>query len=109
MSTERLDHWLRDRAIAAPFDKRELRFFGELAPLSERRAFAERIGSLRNTDWIVSAKPPFGGPEQVLSERPACSRVIGKAMASCTRSARKSTSGAHADLLSSSAAHAPRG
>jgi hypothetical protein len=51
-------------ALEAAFGKGELRFFGELAPLGERRAFAERIGSLRKMDWIVYAKPPFGGPEQ---------------------------------------------
>lgn len=54
-------------ALEAAFDKGELRFFSEQAPLGERRVFAERIGSLRKTDWIVYAKPPFGGPEQVLA------------------------------------------
>ena len=54
-------------ALEATFDKGELRFFGELAPLCEPRAFAERIVALRKTDWIVYAKPPFGGPEQVLA------------------------------------------
>ena len=29
---------------------------------SEPRVFAERIKSLRKTDWVVYAKPPFGGP-----------------------------------------------
>jgi Putative transposase/Transposase zinc-binding domain len=54
-------------ALEAAFDKGELRFYGELAPLVERRAFDKRIGSLRKTDWIVYAKPPFGGPEQALA------------------------------------------
>ena len=55
-------------ALEAAFDKGELLFFGELASLGERRVFAERIASsLRKTDWIVYAKPPFGGPEQVLA------------------------------------------
>lgn len=54
-------------ALEAAFDKGELRFFGELAPLHERRAFAGRISALRKMDWIVYAKPPFGGPEQALA------------------------------------------
>jgi len=53
--------------LEAAFDKGALRFFGHLASLSEPRAFAERVKSLRKTDWIVYAKPPFGGPEQVLA------------------------------------------
>ena len=28
--------------------------------------FARRLTELRQTDWVVYAKPPFGGPEQVL-------------------------------------------
>jgi hypothetical protein len=54
-------------ALEAAFGKGELRFFGELAPLSQPRAFAERVGALRKTDWVVYAKPPFGGPERVLA------------------------------------------
>jgi len=53
--------------LEAAFEKNALCFLGELAPLSEPRAFAERIKSLRKTDWVVYAKPPFGGPEQVLA------------------------------------------
>ena len=53
--------------LEAAFDKDALRFFGELAPLAERRAFAARIRSLRKIDWVVYAKPPFGGPSQVLA------------------------------------------
>jgi hypothetical protein len=44
-----------------------LRFFGEPAPLCKPRAFAKRILALRKMYWIVYAKPPFGGSEQVLA------------------------------------------
>ena len=44
-----------------------LRFFGDLAPLAEPRAFAAHCAALRRIDWVVYAKPPFGGPEQVLA------------------------------------------
>ena len=53
--------------LEAAFDKGALCFFGELAPLAERRAFAARVRSLRKIDWVVYAKPPFGGPSQVLA------------------------------------------
>lgn len=53
--------------LAAAFANGALRFFGELSPLAEPRAFAARCASLRRLDWVVYAKPPFGGPEQVLA------------------------------------------
>jgi len=48
------------------FQKGNLQFHGELAPLAQAAAFealCQRAGSLR---WVVYAKRPFGGPEQVL-------------------------------------------
>src|SRR5262245_62971867 len=38
-----------------------------LANLAEPQAFARRLRELRRLDWVVYAKPPFGGPEQVLA------------------------------------------
>ena len=32
-----------------------------------RRAFDARLAELRRIDWVVYAKPPFGGPRQVLA------------------------------------------
>jgi hypothetical protein len=46
---------------------RELVFFGDLAELSEPQAFAVYLAPLRKTEWVVYAKPPFGGPEAVLA------------------------------------------
>jgi Putative transposase/Transposase zinc-binding domain len=45
----------------------ELGFFGELADLAEPAAFARRLRELRQVEWVVYAKPPFGGPAQVLA------------------------------------------
>ena len=39
---------------------------GGLAPLSEARAFRAFLRRLFRHDWVVYAKPPFGGPEHVL-------------------------------------------
>src|SRR5271167_221413 len=44
-----------------------LAFFGTLAGLADPTAFARRQRALRQIDWVVYAKRPFGGPEQVLA------------------------------------------
>lgn len=44
-----------------------LRFFGARAGLADPAAFAAHLAPLRRADWVVYAKPPFGGPEQVLA------------------------------------------
>src|ERR1700675_2446896 len=49
------------------FDAGKLGFFGNLAGLAEPAAFATALDQLRRIEWVVYAKPPFGGPEQVLA------------------------------------------
>jgi hypothetical protein len=48
------------------FDAGKLRFFSSLEPLREHRAFCRHLAPLRRASWVVYAKPPFAGPEQVL-------------------------------------------
>ncbi|MEJ6640635.1 MAG: IS91 family transposase [Octadecabacter sp.] len=45
----------------------ELSFFGDLAGISQTQAFAAYLAPLRKIEWVVYAKPPFGGPEAVLA------------------------------------------
>jgi Putative transposase/Transposase zinc-binding domain len=45
----------------------QLQFFGEYAALTEAAAFAEWLGPLRESEWVVYAKRPFAGPEAVLA------------------------------------------
>jgi hypothetical protein len=45
----------------------ELTFFGDLTGLSKPQAFEAYLAQLRKTEWVVYAKPPFGGPEAVLA------------------------------------------
>ncbi len=45
----------------------ELQFSGHHAPLSDAQAFAAYLAPLRNSDWVVYSKRPFGGPKQVLA------------------------------------------
>jgi hypothetical protein len=45
----------------------QLRFSGALAALATPEAFTERLHALRGVDWLVYAKRPFAGPEQVFA------------------------------------------
>jgi hypothetical protein len=42
-------------------------FFGDLAGLTGISAFTAWLAPFRKSEWVVYAKPPFGGPEAVLS------------------------------------------
>ena len=53
--------------LDAAFVAGRLGFFGELAELAQPAAFARHLRKLRRVEWVVYAKPPFGGPEQVLA------------------------------------------
>jgi hypothetical protein len=44
----------------------KLRFHGALEKLADADAFAQLIKTCRKVEWVVYAKPPFGGPQQVL-------------------------------------------
>jgi hypothetical protein len=48
------------------FQKGKLQFHGELKALSEPDAFEALCQQAGQIEWVVYAKPPFGGPEQVL-------------------------------------------
>jgi hypothetical protein len=53
-------------SFRAAFDHDELSFQGKLGALSDPREFQRRLTASVQTEWIVHAKPPWGGPEQVL-------------------------------------------
>jgi len=48
------------------FDAGQLTFADGTAELTDRPAFLRFLAGLRATDWVVYAKRPFAGPEQVL-------------------------------------------
>ena len=48
------------------FDHGELQFFNSLEALRNRVAFAKYLAPVSRVEWVVYAKPPFGGPKQVL-------------------------------------------
>jgi len=53
-------------SLQAAFDGSKLEFFGDLVHLHERAAFARYLTVLGDIEWIVYAKRPFAGPQQVL-------------------------------------------
>jgi hypothetical protein len=53
--------------LIAAYDVGRLQFVGDHARLVERRAFTEYLAPLRQAEWVVYSKPPFGGPEAVLA------------------------------------------
>ncbi|MGH9607555.1 MAG: IS91 family transposase [Terracidiphilus sp.] len=55
--TDGLRHAFRDHKLA---------FFGDCAPLANEKNFAAFLETISRKQWVVYAKPPFGGPEHVL-------------------------------------------
>jgi Putative transposase/Transposase zinc-binding domain len=53
--------------LLAAHQRGRLHFFSDHTPLAESDAFAKFLAPLRKTEWVVYAKRPFGGPEQVLA------------------------------------------
>ena len=48
------------------FDQGKLQFFSDLKPLADSKTFGQFLHRNRKHEWVVYAKPPFGGPVQVL-------------------------------------------
>ena len=48
------------------FEARALKFFNALAELQDAGAFARYLAPIAKAEWVVYAKPPFGGPDRVL-------------------------------------------
>jgi hypothetical protein len=53
-------------ALREAFETGQLHFAGSLDALNDRQHFADHLQPARQTDWVVYAKPPFAGPDQVL-------------------------------------------
>jgi hypothetical protein len=53
-------------SLQQAFDRGQLHFHGQLEALAQASCWERWLKQLRAKDWVVYAKPPFGGPEQVL-------------------------------------------
>jgi hypothetical protein len=54
------------QALKRAFHDGKLNFHGDLKLLAQPKIFAAWLRPLFRKDWVVYAKPPFGGPEYVL-------------------------------------------
>ena len=54
-------------ALTAAHEAGELQFFAGLTSLNGSKAFTAHLGPPRKVNWVVYAKRPFAGPEQVLA------------------------------------------
>ena len=52
--------------LRGAFADGKLQFHGQLAPLRKPTRFHAWLRPLKDIEWVVYAKPPFGGPEYVL-------------------------------------------
>jgi Putative transposase len=52
--------------LVKAFDAAKLQFFSSLELLRDRSSFLDYLAPLREAEWVVYAKRPFAGPEQVL-------------------------------------------
>jgi hypothetical protein len=52
--------------LGQTFERGQLEFFSALEHLRDRKAFLRYLEPLREKEWVVYAKAPFAGPEQVL-------------------------------------------
>jgi hypothetical protein len=53
-------------SLQKAFDSGKLLFFGSLEPLRNPIAFARQMARAKGIKWVVYAKRPFAGPQQVL-------------------------------------------
>lgn len=53
-------------SLQKAFEAGQLQFFGALEPLHQPGAFAQRLTRAKASEWVVYAKRPFAGPQQVL-------------------------------------------
>jgi putative transposase len=54
------------RSLGTAFRNGNLRFSGELGNLADPSAFRALCQQVARSEWVVYAKPPFGGPQRVL-------------------------------------------
>jgi Putative transposase/Transposase zinc-binding domain len=52
--------------LGRAYDRGLLEFHGQQQHLAHRRAFRQLMAACWQKEWVVYAKPPFGGPQQVL-------------------------------------------
>src|SRR5689334_22587714 len=59
------------KGLVQAFEAGQLEFFASLESLRDRTAFLAHLAPLHEAEWVVYAKRPFAGPEQVARLRRA--------------------------------------
>ena len=54
------------KSLQKAFESGKLNFFSSLEALRDVKAFLSYLAPVRKKEWVVYAKPPFAGPQQVL-------------------------------------------
>ena len=54
-------------SLTTAYQAGRLEFFADQAALAEPAVFKAHLAALRKIEWVVYAKPPFGGPDAVLA------------------------------------------
>lgn len=54
------------KSLQKAFDSGKLKLFSSLEALQDRKGFLRYLAPVRKAEWVVYAKPPFAGPQQVL-------------------------------------------
>ena len=54
------------RYLKQAYTAGKLQFYGALQELSDPKRFAQYLAPLHDSEWVVYAKAPFGGPDRVL-------------------------------------------
>ena len=54
------------KSLQKAFESGKLNFFSSLEALRDLKAFLRYLAPVRKKEWVVYAKPPFAGPQQVL-------------------------------------------
>src|SRR5271170_6690019 len=62
----------------------QLKFYGEHIDLADANAFADWLVPLRQCEWVVYAKRPFAGPEQVLAYLSRYTHRVAPFLGACT-------------------------
>jgi len=55
------------QALEEAFSQGKLHLLGELEPLADASAWVQYLSPCKDCEWVVYAKPPFGGPQQALA------------------------------------------
>jgi hypothetical protein len=64
------------KSLQKEFDSGKLKFFSSFEALQGRKSFLRYLAPARKAEWVIYAKPPFAGPQQVLDYVGRCTHRV---------------------------------